>query len=166
MAGRNFEAPHPGMSYNPSLEDHQALLNQVAAREENIIKKEKHLKRVTTKMFSKVTPEERDARHMMEMSAGLEELEDKAEQNDVENATGNTNNKLKSKQKGKVGETAAETEETQAEDNDAPYITLNAAVENKKKSRLTRNKELRQKELQKKHAEKKALKKQIADLHR
>jgi len=49
-----IEPPHPGMSYNPSLEDHQELLQAVATTEAEIENKEKHIARVTTKMFRKV----------------------------------------------------------------------------------------------------------------
>lgn len=49
-----IEVPHPGMSYNPSFEDHQKLLREVAQKETELIKQEKHLDRVTTKMFKKV----------------------------------------------------------------------------------------------------------------
>lgn len=47
-------APHPGTSYNPSFTDHQDLLAKVAADENKLIKEEKHLERVTNKMFRKV----------------------------------------------------------------------------------------------------------------
>ncbi|XP_067635903.1 ribosome biogenesis protein NOP53 [Eurosta solidaginis] len=133
---KKFEAPHPGMSYNPSLEDHQKLLKTVAEREEKIIKVEEHLKRVTTKMFTKVTPEERNRRRIEEMRSGLDD--DEADENDH----------------AKDGE------------DDGPYKTINPPVENKRKSKKSRRKELQQKELKKKHAEKNALKKQIADLNR
>lgn len=49
-----IEAPHPGISYNPSFEDHQDLLQDIAQKEMKLIKEEKHLERVTTKMFKKV----------------------------------------------------------------------------------------------------------------
>lgn len=49
-----IEAPHPGTSYNPSYEDHQELLHDVVQKELKVIKEEKHLDRVTTKMFKKV----------------------------------------------------------------------------------------------------------------
>ncbi|TMW53390.1 hypothetical protein DOY81_001512 [Sarcophaga bullata] len=139
---KNFEPPHPGISYNPSLQDHQDLISKVVDKEEKIIKEEKHLKRVTTLMFSKVTPEQRDRQHLKEMSAGMDDEEE--EQND-DNKGEETNG---------------------VDDEDAPYSTINPPVENKKKTKAVRNKELKQKELQKKLAEKKALKKQIADLNR
>ncbi|KAM7349283.1 ribosome biogenesis protein NOP53 [Cochliomyia hominivorax] len=138
---KTFEPPHPGTSYNPSLEDHQNLIANVVEKEEKIIKEEKHLKRVTTQMFSKVTPEERDRLRLKEMSAGIDD-------EDEENA------------EGKNGEAKVE------EDENVPYRTVNPPVENKKKSKAARNRELKQKELQKKLEEKKALKKQIADINR
>lgn len=56
----NIEPPHPGTSYNPSFKDHQELLQEIAKVEIEIIKEEKHLERVTTKMFKKVQPEKKE----------------------------------------------------------------------------------------------------------
>lgn len=50
-----IEAPHPGMSYNPSYGDHHRLLSEIAEKELELVKKEKHLNRVTTQMFQKVS---------------------------------------------------------------------------------------------------------------
>ena len=47
------------MSYNPSFGDHQMLLKEVADTELKVQKDEKHLHRVTSKMFSRVTETER-----------------------------------------------------------------------------------------------------------
>ncbi|XP_075158869.1 ribosome biogenesis protein NOP53 [Haematobia irritans] len=141
---KKFEPPHPGISYNPSLEDHQKLIADIVDKEEKIIKEEKHLKRVTTKMFSKVTPEERDRQHLKEMSAGMDD-------EDNENANDDDDD---------------ENMNDSGQNNENPYTTPNPPVENKKKSKTARNKELRQKELQKKLEAKKALKKQVADLNR
>lgn len=132
--------PHPGMSYNPSKEDHEALIAQVVEREEGIIKKEQHLKRVTTSMFAKVTPEERDKRHLQEMSQGIEDNEEE--------------------------EAGEEENQEQEQATDKPYHTINAPVENKKKSKQARRKELKQKELQRQTELKRALKQQTADLIR
>lgn len=49
-----IEIPHPGTSYNPSYDDHQKLLHEVADEEQKLMKEEAHLNRVTTKMFKKV----------------------------------------------------------------------------------------------------------------
>ncbi|XP_016984720.1 ribosome biogenesis protein NOP53 [Drosophila rhopaloa] len=135
---KKFELPHPGMSYNPSPEDHQSLISAVVDREEGIIKKEQHLKRVTTSMFSRVTPEERDQRRLQEMSQGIED-EEEANGKNTENAE---------------------------EDADKPYHTINAPVENKKKSKQARRKELKQKELTRQTELKRKLKQQTADLIR
>ncbi|ALC49639.1 CG1785 [Drosophila busckii] len=139
---KKFEPPHPGMSYNPTLRAHQELIDTVVDRETGIIKKEQHLKRVTTSMFSKVTPEERDKRRLMEMSEGMPDAEQEQEA---------------------AGE---EADETEAKPTDNAYTTINAPVENKKKSKQARSKELKQKELERLHQVKKALKKQTADLNR
>ncbi|XP_015433388.1 PREDICTED: uncharacterized protein CG1785 [Dufourea novaeangliae] len=66
-----IEAPHPGMSYNPSYEDHQKLLQEVKEKEMELIKEEKHLERVTTRMFKKVSQEQKEKNFMNEMSEGL-----------------------------------------------------------------------------------------------
>ncbi|KAJ8979925.1 hypothetical protein NQ317_003667 [Molorchus minor] len=66
-----LEPPHPGMSYNPSYEDHQDLLKIVAEKEQRLIKEEEHLTRCTTGMFKKVIPEKRDQSWLVEMSEGL-----------------------------------------------------------------------------------------------
>lgn len=67
--------PHPGTSYNPSLEDHLSLLAAVEDRELKIIKKEDHLERVTTAMFKKVSAEERDDFKLKELRSGLDDDE-------------------------------------------------------------------------------------------
>lgn len=54
------EAPHPGTSYNPSFKDHQHLLKEIAEKESKLVKEEEHLDRVTSSMFSKVSPAEKD----------------------------------------------------------------------------------------------------------
>ncbi|KAJ8915242.1 hypothetical protein NQ315_015465 [Exocentrus adspersus] len=63
--------PHPGMSYNPSFQDHQDLLRVVAEKEIKLIKENEHLTRCTSGMFQKVTPEYRDQTWLVEMSEGL-----------------------------------------------------------------------------------------------
>jgi nucleolar protein 53 len=67
----SIEAPHPGMSYNPSFDDHQDLLKAIADKELKIIKEEKHLNRVTKGMFSKVTVDQKESAWLNEMSQGL-----------------------------------------------------------------------------------------------
>nr|XP_016937182.1 ribosome biogenesis protein NOP53 [Drosophila suzukii] len=143
---KKFELPHPGMSYNPAPEDHQDLISKIVEREEGIIKKEQHLKRVTTSMFSKVTPEERDRRRLQEMSQGMEKEEEQEEGQQDEAGQGNG--------------------EKPEENVDKPYHTVNAPVENKKKSKQARRKELKQKELARQTELKRKLKQQTADLMR
>uniref|UniRef100_A0A3F2Z4M6 Ribosome biogenesis protein NOP53 n=1 Tax=Glossina palpalis gambiensis TaxID=67801 RepID=A0A3F2Z4M6_9MUSC len=136
---KNFEPPHPGISYNPSLDDHQKLILKVVEKEENIIKGEKHLERVTTRMFKKVTPEEKEAFHMREMRSGFEDDDNEDTDDDIKNFQSNE---------------------------DSTYQTSNPPVENKKKSKQARSKELKQKELEKKTLEKKMKKKQTVDINR
>ncbi|CAH0677541.1 unnamed protein product [Spodoptera exigua] len=65
------EAPHPGVSYNPSFQEHQELLQQVGQHEMKMMKREAHLNRVTTGMFRRVTQQEKENQWREEMSAGL-----------------------------------------------------------------------------------------------
>lgn len=53
------EPPHPGLSYNPSFEDHQNLLKVTVEKEKKIIKEEQHLDRVTRDMLKKVSSTEK-----------------------------------------------------------------------------------------------------------
>lgn len=84
IACRAVQAPHPGTSYNPSLQDHQALLELVKERELKIIKQEDHLNRVTTDMFKKVSADERDTFKLKELRAGLDDDEDNEKASDDE----------------------------------------------------------------------------------
>lgn len=79
-----MEVPHPGTSYNPSLKDHQDLMTKVIEKEERIIKADEHLNRVTKRMFSKISAEERDRRDMEEMGTGVLVKEDEVVENVVE----------------------------------------------------------------------------------
>ncbi|XP_014281772.1 ribosome biogenesis protein NOP53 [Halyomorpha halys] len=76
-----IEAPHPGVSYNPSLKDHQSLLEEVAKNEMEKIKEEKHIARVTRDIFRRVTVAEKQAQWIEEMSQGLakEETDEKTD---------------------------------------------------------------------------------------
>lgn len=78
------EAPHPGISYNPSYADHQELLASVAEKEIKLMKEEAHLDRVTTKMFKKVSADSKGQSWMQEMSEGLPKESDKQEQPDAD----------------------------------------------------------------------------------
>ncbi|XP_076236107.1 ribosome biogenesis protein NOP53 [Calliopsis andreniformis] len=99
-----IEAPHPGMSYNPSFEDHQKLLQEVAQKELALIKEEKHLERVTTKMFKKVSPEEKQKTFLQEMSEGLKSEKDKdpSEDEDDDPVVRSVNPPVQNKKKTRV----------------------------------------------------------------
>ncbi|GLG99286.1 Ribosome biogenesis protein NOP53 [Gryllus bimaculatus] len=66
-----IEAPHPGVSYNPSYLDHHSLLTGIVEKENKLIKEEKHIDRVTTKLFSAVTERQTHSSWIKEMSQGL-----------------------------------------------------------------------------------------------
>jgi len=76
------EIPHPGMSYNPSFTDHQQLLKEIADKEMKLIKEEEHLDRVTSQMFSKITPLENKKLWMKEMSEGLDKTPGSGDENE------------------------------------------------------------------------------------
>ena len=57
-----IESPHPGISYNPSFEDHQELLRDVVDKEMKIMKEERHMNRVTRDMFRRITRRENNVR--------------------------------------------------------------------------------------------------------
>ncbi|XP_050071120.1 ribosome biogenesis protein NOP53 [Anopheles maculipalpis] len=63
--------PNEGLSYNPAIDDYLNLKKKVIRQEKAIIKKEEHYDRVVTKMFVKMTPEEKYATTLSEMSEGL-----------------------------------------------------------------------------------------------
>ncbi|CAK9803190.1 Ribosome biogenesis protein NOP53 [Anthophora quadrimaculata] len=132
------EAPHPGMSYNPSFEDHQNLLREVAQKELELIKEEKHLERVTTKMFKKVSPEEKENNMIKELSEGL---------------------KL-------VNSPDSKENEDEDEDRDPTVKSINPPVKNVKKTRVQRRKQREQKELAFKQQQKKVEKRKISDIYR
>lgn len=67
------EYPHPGTSYNPTFEDHQALLQIAHNVEVGELKKEAHVRRQLGPMTKKVPEHEREANWMSEMSQGLAE---------------------------------------------------------------------------------------------
>lgn len=62
-----IEPPHPGMSYNPAYQDYKDLLKTITDKEENLIKEEEHLMRVTHGMFKKVSESSRDVREIKMM---------------------------------------------------------------------------------------------------
>lgn len=66
-----IELPHPGISYNPSLDAHSSLLRNVIKRESKIIEEEEHLDRVVGAILKKVPARDHDCQYLQEMSAGL-----------------------------------------------------------------------------------------------
>lgn len=133
---RAIQVPHPGTSYNPTLEDHLALMAAVEERELKIIKKEEHLDRVTTSMFKKVSAEERDDFKLKELRSGLDDEE------------------------------GAPAVENDNDEDSNEYIAVNPPVEVKRKDKKARRKQKEQLELQRAIQKKKQMKKQTADLYR
>ncbi|XP_015190544.1 PREDICTED: uncharacterized protein LOC107074041 [Polistes dominula] len=135
-----IEAPHPGISYNPSYKDHQNLLNDIAQKELQLMKEEAHLNRVTTNMFKKISPSEKDKNTLKELAEGLPCKEDK-EQSNSDNNNDDT-------------------------DIDHDIKSVNPPVKNKKKTLVTRRKQKEQKILANKLAQAKLEKKKISDIYK
>ncbi|XP_045471363.1 ribosome biogenesis protein NOP53 [Harmonia axyridis] len=104
-----IEPPHPGTSYNPSFEDHQDLLREIGEKEGELIKRDKHLNRVTKSILKKVPSAVNNKSWFDEMSQGLP----------IAN-----NQKI---------------EEEDDPVSDSEYRAINPAVKNKKKTRKQRN---------------------------
>ena len=83
------EPPHAGLSYNPSLKDHQDLLWKAAVIEMNKERADRKIEYHTTRMF----PDRKDAptakSWVKEMSEGIPELDENAAQPDEEEPQGN-----------------------------------------------------------------------------
>lgn len=138
-----MEVPHPGTSYNPSLKDHQDLMDKVIEKEEKIIKVDEHLNRVTKRMFSKITAEERDRRDMEEMATGVIV-------------------------KGEVSENVegAEDAEEKSDEDENVYTPINPPTQNKKKDKKQRKNQRVQREIKEGQIKKKIEKKKVTDIHR
>jgi len=132
------EIPHPGTSYNPSYDDHQELLHEVAQKELELMKQEEHLDRVTTQMFKKISLKERDKYMMKEMSEGL-----------LMNQTSNF--KL--------------IKEDHKEEDDSSITKANAKSM-KKKTLVQRRKQREQKQAANKRASNKLEKKKVSDIYK
>ncbi|XP_020706530.2 ribosome biogenesis protein NOP53 [Athalia rosae] len=130
------EAPHPGISYNPSYTDHQDLLANVAKQELELMKKEAHLNRVTTKMFKKVSVEKKGESWIHEMSEGLPTKSSKQEQ-----ASG-------------------------LEDQDSDVKSVNPPVKNVKKTLIKRRKQKEQRKLALERKQAKVEKKKVSDIYK
>ncbi|CAH0730793.1 unnamed protein product, partial [Brenthis ino] len=130
------ELPHPGVSYNPSFQEHQELLQEVVQHEEKMMKREAHLQRVTTGMFKKVTPQEKENQWREEMSAGLPQPHNPATDPDAE------------------------------EPSDNEYRAINPPVQNKKKDHKARRKQREQIVEKERLKRAKIDKKKITDIYR
>ncbi|KAK2587379.1 hypothetical protein KPH14_003096 [Odynerus spinipes] len=138
-----IEVPHPGTSYNPSYDDHQELLHEVAQKELELIKEEAHLNRVTTNMFKKVSAAEKEKSTLKEMSEGLP-VKDQTEASKSNNDDDNDND----------------------EDIDPNITSVNPPVKNKKKTLVARRKQKEQKMLAHKIAQAKLEKKKVSDIYK
>lgn len=56
----DMKCPHPGLSYNPTIEDHVSLLDNIAEKETELIKHEAHINRCTQNLFKQVSKDENE----------------------------------------------------------------------------------------------------------
>ncbi|XP_066582034.1 ribosome biogenesis protein NOP53-like isoform X2 [Prorops nasuta] len=131
-----IEIPHPGLSYNPSFNDHQCLLRDIANKELALMKEEAHLDRVTTKMFQKVSLEQRDQKIMEELSEGLPSISQNSK------------------------------EETVSLNNEDSASLTKVCSQSLRKTKKQKRKQKEQKELSKQLKERKIEKKKITDIYR
>ncbi|XP_050354773.1 ribosome biogenesis protein NOP53 [Nymphalis io] len=126
------DVPHPGVSYNPSFQEHQELLQEVVQHEQKMMKREAHLHRVTTGLFSKVTLKEKENQWREEMSVGLPQPHDPTNDSEPEEAGDNEykainppvkNKKKDHKARRKQKERIAERERLKREKIDKKKIT-------------------------------------------
>ncbi|XP_026283920.1 ribosome biogenesis protein NOP53 [Frankliniella occidentalis] len=131
------EVPHPGMSYNPSFDDHINLLKEISDKEQKLIKEDEHIKRVTTLMFKKLPRGVAEAQWIKEMSEGVPVLDPEAAKLDEE------------------------------DDNDNEYRAINPPTDrDKKKDRKTRRKAIEEKRKQVERQMSKLENKKVSDLYR
>lgn len=153
---RSVAIPHPGTSYNPSKKDHEDLLQNVIEFEKKIIRKEEHLNRVTTSMFDKMTPEQRDEARRKEMSAGVKELEEFADP-DVEDGELLSYCVIENE---KLNSLAGDVSDPDT------YKAINPPVVVKPKDKKKIRKAREQKLIQQKLLKAKLEKKKVTDIHR
>ncbi|VVC39985.1 Ribosome biogenesis protein Nop53/GLTSCR2 [Cinara cedri] len=67
----DMKCPHPGLSYNPTIEDHVSLLATIAEKETELIKHEAHVNRVTQSLFKQVSKEKHEQIITEELTEGL-----------------------------------------------------------------------------------------------
>lgn len=135
---RAIEKPHPGTSYNPTLKEHNDLLQTVIVNEEKIIKDEAHLDRVTKLLFKRNSTAMNEKLFLREMSAGLPSSNGGKDSDD----------------------------EDMDDDADEPYSSVTGPAKNKKKSKQTRRNVKEDKEIKHKIQMAKVEKKKIADIYR
>lgn len=56
----DMKCPHPGLSYNPTIEDHVSLLANIAEKESELQKHEAHINRVTQSLFKQVSKDKHE----------------------------------------------------------------------------------------------------------
>lgn len=56
----DMKRPHPGLSYNPTIEDHVSLLENIAEKETKLQKFEAHINRVTQSLFRQVSKDKHE----------------------------------------------------------------------------------------------------------
>lgn len=59
----DMRCPHPGLSYNPKIEDHISLLANIAEKETELQKREAHINRVTQNLFKSVSKDKHEVIH-------------------------------------------------------------------------------------------------------
>lgn len=132
-------APHPGISYNPSLEAHTKLIEEAVEREKKFITEEDHLERVVGRILKKVPAGQHDVEYLSEMSAGLPVP---------------------------LNPDPVEEEEAEEEGKVLEYSTLNAPVEVKKKGRATRRKQREERDRELAREKAKQQRKVLTDIDR
>lgn len=64
----DMKCPHPGLSYNPTIEDHVSLLANIAEKETELMKHEAHMNRVTQNLFKQVSKEKHEVNFLYEIN--------------------------------------------------------------------------------------------------
>ncbi|XP_050540773.1 ribosome biogenesis protein NOP53 isoform X2 [Daktulosphaira vitifoliae] len=105
----DIKMPHPGLSYNPAIEDHVSLLENIAVKETEFIKHEAHIKRCTQKLFKQVSQDTHEKMIIEEMTEGLpgfqndtitvDTVEDNSEYKAINPPTTRDNQKTQKKRK-------------------------------------------------------------------
>nr|SVE74226.1 EOG090X07H9 [Daphnia barbata] len=78
------EVPHPGASYNPTYQDHQALLREAHQVEANEVKEEVRTRRRLGPMLKKIPAKQKEQQWWTEMTQGLGDDEEPAKNEEEE----------------------------------------------------------------------------------